>query len=452
MRVSSNSKLIRQGKAIHRKTRTGHEHLKQHDPKIDRTEGEPIEDRNWDRLSAPPRLVPTSIRLRLLISKFSFLVVWLIVLGGFAFAAGVGFILTANPEIPFLVGWGLLPAGVVFWLLAAGTLYFRIRATLLVLSQGQLLPGRITQVYDQSTSGYLSYESILEEFSKFADSPYATGVMGSMMHRQLRNWPVKILLENSADEIDGRVDLGRRVKGMIRDPRGQCLVHHQRGKQRGVMLDQFPWLNVSDTGELNYGMRQEAVEFGFGKSLVGALLVVLPTYALVALSLTLQIKPLFDPNMGGAIPPALGAGVVLLFTLTHGVLPVFFYQIFASVVDAAKEHSSQRFNPAALVLSGFFYLHFGFWYGLPILGLAGLTGYLSLAWVAVDVLRAGQGRRRWAFLQHGSTSVALVLFLVCFSVENFFPVGILVVLLQSLLLTVIEWKGKRLWVKEFASE
>ena len=43
--------------------------------------------------------------------------------------------------------------------------------------------------------------------------------------------------------------------------------------------------------------------------------------------------------------------------------------------------------------------------------------------------------------------MALLLFVVCFSGENIFPVGMIVVLLQSLLLTLVEWKGKGLWVK-----
>ena len=77
-----------------------------------------------------------------------------------------------------------------------------------------------------------------------------------------------------------------------------------------------------------------------------------------------------------------------------------------------------------------------------------MTGWYSLAWVFVHVLLAGRGQRRWAFLEHGSTSLALLLFLICFSGAGLFPIGVIVVLFQSLLLTVVEWKGKGLWVKE----
>jgi len=87
---------------------------------------------------------------------------------------------------------------------------------------------------------------------------------------------------------------------------------------------------------------------------------------------------------------------------------------------------------------------------LPIIGLAVATGWYSLAWVVVHVLFAGRGRRQWAFLEHGSTSMAMGLFLICFSMADLFPVGIVVVLFQSLLLTLVEWKGKGLWVKEEA--
>ena len=46
--------------------------------------------------------------------------------------------------------------------------------------------------------------------------------------------------------------------------------------------------------------------------------------------------------------------------------------------------------------------------------------------------------------------MAMGLFLICFSMADLFPVGIVVVLFQSLLLTLVEWKGKGLWVKEEA--
>ena len=173
------------------------------------------------------------------------------------------------------------------------------------------------------------------------------------------------------------------------------------------------------------------------------------TYALVALGLTLNMNPLFGAGLDGGIPSLVGTGVVLLFTLTHAVVPVFVYSIFFKFIDAAKSRENNLGEQAEQWgFSGFIHLHMGFWYGVPILGLAMLTGWLNLAWVLLDVLRAGHGRRRWTFLQHGSTSMAMGLFLVCFSGKNLFPLGIVVVVLQSLLLTVLDWKGRDLWVKD----
>jgi hypothetical protein len=42
--------------------------------------------------------------------------------------------------------------------------------------------------------------------------------------------------------------------------------------------------------------------------------------------------------------------------------------------------------------------------------------------------------------------MALALFLTVFSEHNLFPTGIIVVMLQAALLTLVEWKGKELWV------
>ena len=408
-----------------------------------------------DHLSTPPRRVPVVALLRLMIGRLSFGIVWLLGAGTIVLFAGCIMLsideMRVNDkltDVPVLLAPGLILLASLVWLLAISALYFRVRSTVTALSHGQLQAGRIHRILDRSTGQYTSYESALEGSAEFATSSFASGVMGSMIGRQMNNWPAKIMLEGSTDEIDARLDLGSRIMQSVQDPGTRFLVANQRRGQAIVMTEQFPWLDVSTTGEWVYGMRQQAEDFGFGKSLARTFLLVLVTYALAALGLALNIKPLFNAGMNGGIPPFMGAMVVLLFTLTHAVVPVFFYSIFASVIDAAKKHSSAQANPGGLLFaSGFFYLHFGCWYGLPILGLASLTGWLSLSWVLLDVLRAGGGRRRWTFLQHGSTSIALGLFVICFSGKNLFPVGILIVPLQALLLTVIEWKGKDLWIK-----
>ena len=411
---------------------------------------------SFDHLSTPPRRVPVVVLLRLMMGHLSFGIVWLLALGTIVLFAGCMMLsidqMTVNDrltDVPVLLAPGLILLASLVWLAALCVLYSRIRPTVAAFSHGQLQTGRITRILDRSTGQYTSYESALEESAEFATSIYGSGVVGSIISRQMNNWPAKVMLKGSTDEIDARLNLGSRIMQRGQDSKTQFLVANQQHGQAIVMTEQFPWLDVSATGEWVYGIQQQAEEFGFGKSLARTFLLVLVTYALAALGLALNIKPLFNAGMNGGIPPIMGAIVVLLFTLTHAVVPVFFYSIFASVIDAAEKRSLPKTEQAGLLfISGFFYLHFGCWFGLPILGLASLTGWLSLSWVLLDVLRAGSGQRRWTFLQHGSTSIALGLFVICFSGKNLFPVGILIVPLQALLLTVIEWKGKDLWIKD----
>jgi len=395
-----------------------------------------------------------------MLGRLSFGIVWLLAAATIVLFAGCIMLsvdrMMVNDkmtDVPVLLAPALLLLASSVWVAALCVLYCRVRPTVTALSHGQLQIGRITHILDRSSGQYTSYESALEQFKEFATSSFASGVIGSLISPQMNNWPAKVILEGSTDETDARLNLGPRMMQLVQDPGTQLLVaNQQHGQQHGqaiIMTEQFPWLGLSETGEWVYGMRQQAEEFGLGKSLARTFLLVLVTYALAAMGLALNIKPLFNAGGNGGIPPIMGAVVVLLFTLTHAVVPVFFYSIFTTFIDAAKKHPSAQANPGGLLIaSGFFYLHFGCWYGLPILGLASVTGWLSLSWVLLDVLRAGNGQRRWTFLQHGSTSIALGLFVICFSGKNLFPVGILIVPLQALLLTVIEWKGKDLWIKD----
>lgn len=222
------------------------------------------------------------------------------------------------------------------------------------------------------------------------------------------------------------------------------LVDRRLPAPREVDLQRYPWLGVSEQGELQYCITKDSSDTGFAGSLGQALLVVLPTYVLAALGVRYGASPFFDAGAGEGLPPLLGALVVLLFTTTHGVFPVFFYAIFSRGIDVASGPHA-KWNPGLWFVQGFTYLHMGGWFGIPILGLAAMTGWYSLVWLVIHIAFAGRGRRRWAFLEHGSTSMALLLFLVCFASESLFPMGILVVICQSLLLTLVEWKAKGLW-------
>lgn len=140
--------------------------------------------------------------------------------------------------------------------------------------------------------------------------------------------------------------------------------------------------------------------------------------------------------------PLAGGLIVLLFTLSHAVGPVFFYRIFMERPTADKGA-----RPPGCV-GVFIYFHMGTWFGIPIIGLAALTNWLSLAWAVAHVSLAPRGTRTWTFLENGSTSLALVMFLVTFSPEAMFPWGAIVIVCQSAFLTVLEYKARPLWVAQ----
>ena len=141
-----------------------------------------------------------------------------------------------------------------------------------------------------------------------------------------------------------------------------------------------------------------------------------------------------------------------LFTFTHCVIPVFFYLIFVAAIQGMKQTmKSTGTKPGIfvffLLFSGFVYLHMGLWYGVPIVFLASFTGWLTILAAAVHIALAKKGTRTFVFLEYGSTSLALLLFLVMFSTTKIFPLGLLVVVFQVLLLTIVDWKGRELWLK-----
>ena len=185
-----------------------------------------------------------------------------------------------------------------------------------------------------------------------------------------------------------------------------------------------------------------------------AVQVVVPTYFLSALGLVFGLKPLFTGLDNSGIWLVMGTVMVGVFTFTHGVTPMFVYRLFVDGLnlfgasDPGTQGNQLRPEPLARLMSGFSYLHMVIWYGSPILVLAALTSWLPLAWALFHILLAGRGRRWWLLLQHGSTSTALVLFVLFFSGRHLFPLGVLVVLFQALLLTVVEWKGKQLWIRK----
>ena len=110
-----------------------------------------------------------------------------------------------------------------------------------------------------------------------------------------------------------------------------------------------------------------------GRTLAKSLLVVVPTYSLAAYgALSAESSNL---TMGGStIPPIIGALVVILFTLTHGVVPVFFYRFFFQGLESGKGGEAK--TNSSLNLATVFVNLLG---GFPILGLAAMTHWYSLS-------------------------------------------------------------------------
>ena len=185
---------------------------------------------------------------------------------------------------------------------------------------------------------------------------------------------------------------------------------------------------------------------GVVESIVRSLLVVVPTYLLAALGLRWNGAGI--DIEGPDVPYVVAAVVVLIFTLSHGVVPVFFYAIFNGVVRALRNASNGAMNFAGLFVSGFLLLHMGIWYGSPIIILGLANGWYAPAWTVFGVVTAKRGERQWVFLEHGSTAMSLMLFQFLLADFDLIPHGLVVVLMQAILLTLAEWKGKALWIHQ----
>ncbi|HIN94387.1 MAG TPA: hypothetical protein EYN03_01985, partial [Planctomycetes bacterium] len=341
--------------------------LRRHDADDDLLASEPIEGPKWERLIEPPRVVPISIRLRLAIAKQSHGIRQAAGGGTVCLIASLFLVLLDEPSsAAFVWGTGLLGAALLFSVVCS--LYLRTQQAVDVLARGEIRSCRIVGIYDRSTEDYGSYESVLEKIGRLFSWGSELGIDVLTVNREYQDWPVMLLVEGSENQINARVDLRSRAMKTKTDSRARVMVADQGGRQRVVMIEQFPWLSVSDAGEFEYGLRQEAENFGFGKSLARSFLVVLPTYMLVLCGFLFGANPLFNADMASNGTVAVRVFLVSFFTLTHAAGPVLFY------------HHHPAFRNMFTV---------GFWYGAPILLLASLSGWLSLAWVALYILWAG---------------------------------------------------------------
>jgi hypothetical protein len=72
-----------------------------------------------------------------------------------------------------------------------------------------------------------------------------------------------------------------------------------------------------------------------------------------------------------------------------------------------------------------------------------LTGWLSVAWAAMHLAVVGRDDRAWTFFEYGSTALALVLFIACFSGVAFFPWGLAACVMQAVILTLLDLTVRR---------
>jgi hypothetical protein len=213
----------------------------------------------------------------------------------------------------------------------------------------------------------------------------------------------------------------------------------------GIVANQmYPWLTLSPHGD--WAVEGSARLFVFVGSFLRAAVPVMGTYISAALGAVLF----------GGVPevvkvqssPLALAAMVLLLTVTHAVAAVFLFRFLLDFLAqcAATIPPGPQGRIPRMAVGGFrvcVWLFIGLWLGLPIVVLAYFTGWLSLVWATLHVALARRGSRAWAFFEYGSTSIALLLFVVCFSAGRLFPLGIVVVLLQATLLAILELSARK---------
>ena len=320
------------------------------------------------------------------------------------------------------------------------------------LSKGIYVIAKLETIYDKSKNGYRPSHEFIDELQIFYRGNSGRSILGQFAS----NWPARVKIDRKL--IDIKINLGDLIDKAKPTEDIRLLILGVGKNTRLLAIDQLHWLSIDQEGQFSTSLpafeprelgkevdTSESQSTSLAPSFFSSVLVVLPTYALAAWGVMSGSNAEFA-NTGDSIPPGVGCLVTLLFTLTHGVVPVFFYRIFFIGIDAART-GGQGLNRGLRIANLFTTLHLALWYGLPAILLASMTSWYSLGWFVFHLIIAGKKRRRWTFIEHGSTSVALLLFLLMFSETNLFPLGIMVVIFQSLLLTLAEWKGRTLWVE-----
>lgn len=197
-------------------------------------------------------------------------------------------------------------------------------------------------------------------------------------------------------------------------------------------------------------LRDHPSSMGMFGPVLKSLLIVTATYTLAVVGMYYGLggpeKLTLDVNTNPDRDASLG--MILMFTASHAVIPVFFYAVF---LWSYREAPRRDVGAGGCTLR-FIYLHMGLWFGVPIIGLAAKTGWLSLIWVVVHVALAQPGRRTFTFMEYGSTSVALFLFLSSYGKGTFFPEGLFIVIVQAAMLTIVDYFGEKVIVPSAVSD
>ena len=145
----------------------------------------------------------------------------------------------------------------------------------------------------------------------------------------------------------------------------------------------------------------------------------------------------------------LGLFVVPLVTTTHAIIPIFIIRFVAfrnrnlnhsETAEDAQRVKKEIFLPSVFVS--------GVWFGVPICILINITGWFAVIPLVIHVAFARWGTKVWTFLEYGSTTFSLGLFMLFYTPENILPFGLMAVVFQIILLTFLDLWGRPLWVEE----
>jgi hypothetical protein len=421
----------------------------------------------WDRLALPPRDVPPEVRFRVRAGEFFRLmnlnssmasagIIFFLFFGLIATILGAA-IIAAGPSLTdtdveknlpqlFAILGPISFLGGLVWLVSA--VAARSNRKLHLLRFGRVAPATCTKVWDRQVNSWVPYAEAAEKWRGFSSTVQQNyGAMMEKIAEQAQQWPCKIRVADSEGK-EHEITMRMALDYAVSHPDLLVLCDPPKVNDAILLSEFYRTILVSPTGhwEVESSNRTPNLVRAFLRSAIP----VIGTYIAAALGISLFGEAL-SPEKLQRISVPHGAGYAMLFTLTHAIIPVYIVRLMLdvpaemqSMISAVRRH---------WLINAFFGVFYAFtstitflWFALPIVGLAYLTGWLSIAWAAVHVAIAGRGRRVWTFIEYGSTSMALLLFILNFTAEKLVPQGLIVVILQALLLTILDLTARKRWV------